>query len=580
MPYDTPYNRMIANNRINTDNTYSNLHAYSNQMYNGRGVFGQGRVSFPDRDGSVVEPTMLSVNPSNYEGGITHRNLEGCGGAMGRTFNHLGMGEDARRLSGPRRLFFVPPFEDKKNSDIRGTGKCESESESDEEMEGDGFFDDAWKGIKNVASKLDPADIIKYGKEGYDLYNKYKGKGDLSLEIHHKHKGGNMNLDIDPFASPMTQAVMRNNGSTSGPIGMGVSGGKRKASSWIEHVKAFAKAKNMNYRDALRSPECKASYKKKGKGVSGGSVLGGPFNDPVNKGKITGLGKKTGSALFAPKGEFALTEKTSNISPIEDVMPDTKPLSLGKVKGGASTEFPRKYNKSTGHKWEGATLGAGFPSDDPIITPQDIFVQRKVTKKGAAKVGSNPATYTPLKKLGSNPATYTPKKKIGANPATYSKTPLIANGVSGGKRGRPRKVLGGSKRKAEDEKPKTKEEEKVTFTKEVPQGLVKPVPRKPQGQGRKKGGMLKQLMKSSTISGTGEYPSSKNITGYGKIPKMAEIIKEVMEKKGCKMAEAKRFIKEAKMKGKGISGGHWYDDLWSGIKKGADFVAPLVPFIV
>jgi len=547
-------------------------------MYNGRGVFGQGRVSFPDRDGSVIEPTSLSVNPSNYEGGITHRNLEGSGGAMGRTFNHLGMGEDARRLSGPRRLFFVPPFEDKKsNAEFYKKEFSDSEtSESEDEegvgteneimsgnLQGEGFFDDAWKGIKNVASKINPADVIKYGKEGYDLYKKYKGKGE------------NMSLDIDPFASPMTRAVMKNNGSTSGPIGMGVSGGKRKASAWIEHVKAFAKSKNMKYRDALRSAECKASYKKKGKGVSGGSVMGGPANDPVNRGKITGLGKKkgkkTGCALFAPKGEFALTEKTSNVSPIEDVMPDTKPLSLGKVKGGASTEFPQKYNKSTGHKWEGATLGAGFPSDDPIITPQDIFVQRKAVKKGKAK-------------LGSNPATYTPKKKIGSNPATWSKTPLIADGVSGGKkRGRPRKIDGGaSKRKAEEEAPKTKEEEsKPKFTQEAPKGLVKPIPRKPQGQGRKKGGMLKQLMKSSTISGTGkDYPSSKNITGYGKMPKMAEIIKEVMAKNGCKAAEAKRFIKEAKTKGKGISGGHWYNDLWSGIKKGAEFVAPLVPFIV
>lgn len=100
--------------------------------------------------------------------------------------------------------------------------------------------------------------------------------------------------------------------------------------------------------------------------------------------------------------------------------------------------------------------------------------------------------------------------------------------------------------------------------------------------------MLKELMRGSTISGGAKmkvgcvepvnYPSTKNITGFGKIPKMVEIIKEVMAKKGCKMAEAKRLIKEAK-KGKGISGGHWYNDLWSGIKEGAKFVAPLVPFI-
>jgi hypothetical protein len=34
---------------------------------------------------------------------------------------------------------------------------------------------------------------------------------------------------------------------------------------WIVHVKAFAKAHGMNYAQAIKSPACKASYKKKGK---------------------------------------------------------------------------------------------------------------------------------------------------------------------------------------------------------------------------------------------------------------------------------------------------------------------------
>ena len=31
---------------------------------------------------------------------------------------------------------------------------------------------------------------------------------------------------------------------------------------WIMHVKDYAKKHNMSYRDALKNPACKASYKK------------------------------------------------------------------------------------------------------------------------------------------------------------------------------------------------------------------------------------------------------------------------------------------------------------------------------
>jgi hypothetical protein len=39
-------------------------------------------------------------------------------------------------------------------------------------------------------------------------------------------------------------------------------------SKWIDHVKAFATKKKMTYRDALKDPKCKSSYKKvEGKGL-------------------------------------------------------------------------------------------------------------------------------------------------------------------------------------------------------------------------------------------------------------------------------------------------------------------------
>lgn len=53
--------------------------------------------------------------------------------------------------------------------------------------------------------------------------------------------------------------------------GAGMSGGKaKKTSAWITHVKAYAVKHKINYRDALRSKECKDSYKKVGAGMSGG----------------------------------------------------------------------------------------------------------------------------------------------------------------------------------------------------------------------------------------------------------------------------------------------------------------------
>lgn len=34
------------------------------------------------------------------------------------------------------------------------------------------------------------------------------------------------------------------------------------ANAWINHVRMFAKKHGMSYRDALRDPKCKSSYKK------------------------------------------------------------------------------------------------------------------------------------------------------------------------------------------------------------------------------------------------------------------------------------------------------------------------------
>lgn len=68
-------------------------------------------------------------------------------------------------------------------------------------------------------------------------------------------------------------------------------------SSWINHVKAFATKHKMSYRDALKDPKCKSSYKKNtdgkglraiarkmhGKGMKGGKVpLNSKIPDPIS----------------------------------------------------------------------------------------------------------------------------------------------------------------------------------------------------------------------------------------------------------------------------------------------------------
>ena len=69
---------------------------------------------------------------------------------------------------------------------------------------------------------------------------------------------------------PVLRAIVlrRLTGKKNAPRGGAKSGGAksggRKASPWIAHVKAYAAKKGINYREALRDPECKKSYKKFG----------------------------------------------------------------------------------------------------------------------------------------------------------------------------------------------------------------------------------------------------------------------------------------------------------------------------
>jgi len=613
MPYDTPYNRMIANRRIADDTVYSDLHAYSNQMATGRGRFDEARLCFPDRDGTMLHNTAQIMNPHDirreyrHDGGISHKNMEGCGGVLGMTFRGIGKGVD-HKLAGSHRLFRIAPMPSNIRTKMAACESSSSGSESDEDdMDGAGFLDTLTSGAKFLGNEFlkDPKKYIDYGKTAYDFAKPYLGKGNE-----------NIRLDIDPFASPMEQAVAQGNAMTSGPIGgkkpmgCGVSGGRRP-SAWIQHVKAFAAANKMKYRDALRCPQCKASYHKSGKGVSGGSVIGGPVNDPVNKGKITGLGrkgKKTGSALFAPKGQFALTDKTTDPAADESGMT-----------GGASTEFPKKYMKSTGHKWEGATLGAGKCGSGPalskLLRKKKKNVVLPVAAPAARQAFAESSTDYATPEDGSNENVY---DEIGEPDDTYED---MATAM-------PLKKYDLAKVTPQAITNKVPSLSKVARRYTADSSVAPPVPRKKKGTGKasdfpiitparirrarkqvggailgadpktyspiplvtkkKSGGMLKQLMKSSTVSGSGKtqvaalepvgYPATANIAGYGKRLKPADkamFIEKIMAMHKVPKTKAAKMLSSMRK-----TGGAWYDDLWSGIKSGVSAVAPILPFIL
>ena len=90
-----------------------------------------------------------------------------------------------------------------------------------------------------------------------------------------------------------------------GPAIFGGKGLKKQGNSWIQYVKAFLAEKNhMNYRDALKDPRCKASYKK-GSGLAGvlGSDATGLFDkygdvvDSIRNGNIKDVANTVGNAV-------------------------------------------------------------------------------------------------------------------------------------------------------------------------------------------------------------------------------------------------------------------------------------------
>ena len=312
---------MVAQNQMLTNMLYADRHAYSNQLYNSQGRFNEMAQHLPD---AVYQQPYYAPRVSNYHGGTTLRNMEGCGardGPMGHTFAHLSLGNDSRRSR-----FEAVPFDRTYGYGLSAGGEG-ADDESDTDC--------------SASAETEIENIVLRSRE--------VGKG----------------LSAGSASTAQPSKYMKSTGGhfEGASLGAGLSAGAKKAkrapSVWILHVKKWAVDHKMSYRDALRDPQMKEAYHKEKKGgflpllpmvasalapvavkgviagvtslikkimgkgasaggVSGGSVLGGPSNDPVNKGRITGMGKKkggravkTGSALFQEKGEFPLNVKSA-----------------------------------------------------------------------------------------------------------------------------------------------------------------------------------------------------------------------------------------------------------------------------
>jgi hypothetical protein len=323
MPFDNAYNRKIAEQENKSNANYATYNAFSNMNY-----LKQARPDRYDRPPILFAKPREYASQIDYSGGITSKNGEGYGSGI-KQLAHLGLGEDTRRFhSKGSGVYGCAKLRDEKDYEMtESESDSESDSESEksgageesEEEEGSGLFDSFKKGAKFVGNLA-----LKHKKEiakavAPAALEKLKEKVPAVAKIVEKAK-----------EIPAAKAALAE-------VGLGKK--KRAPSAWVQHCVAFAKSKGMSYRDALRSGECKSSYKKVGKGVVAiEAPETGPAMSDVEGGKRRMRGKK--AAAVVHKAYTVPLEVNQN--PLIGV-PMRKP----------------GFAKHPGVYFEGASLGAG-----------------------------------------------------------------------------------------------------------------------------------------------------------------------------------------------------------------------------
>jgi len=103
------------------------------------------------------------------------------------------------------------------------------------QMEGSGWFDD----------------VLDAGKN-WEAMGKMKGSGWFDDVLDAGKNALKTSVEVLPDVVQLAKLVK----------GKGAKCGGKKTSPWIAHCKAFAKKHKISYRDALKDPRCKSSYKK------------------------------------------------------------------------------------------------------------------------------------------------------------------------------------------------------------------------------------------------------------------------------------------------------------------------------
>jgi hypothetical protein len=366
MPYDTPYNRMIARNQERTNMRYADMNAYSNEMYNTNMPFSEvyQELRLPVR---TFRPQRSYI--SDYDGGITHRNMEGDGGVLRGMMRPSVLSEDVRPVGMGFADIMRPPKRMGKGRCCKHRRRCDCSDEEDmedmEDMEGGMEAEEAALSrvfgnmkvtpatrpksapatapVEEPVPKTAPAPVGPSKKRSREPSPPKKGKGVKHSKAKHRKefiaemssKTGRKPAELKKDAEVMKEfeAVHQKF------VGSGMSGG------FLPFLASIALP-------FLAKKVIGAFSGKK----EGGAILGGPANDPVNGEKMGGRAKNIGE----PQGTGTA------YMPSTGLHYEGATLGAGSSGGAVVAEMPKKKGRGKGKK-----TGSSLFKTSPIV-PLDI----------------------------------------------------------------------------------------------------------------------------------------------------------------------------------------------------------------
>ena len=619
MPYDTPYNRMISRNQQRTDEEYADYQAYSNQNFLSDGSMGDARGNIRLFPKAVQRDIDM---PLDYSGGITARNMEGGYGPLRHQLNDVALGEDTRRFR--NKSAYTPstyPFA-REGSCYQDRNIYSSESEDDclDDMYGGGVpeHEELLKHLLKLKLPKDVhSEIVEWLEEMDEQGRGMEGRGAIWDFV--KEKAGMLGnfikdniKPIAKFAMPFLKKIPR-----IGPAIEAVTGVIKKvpgaagvlsqyglgrhgrgvvvvespeSGDELSDVRTVGRAMpaammQVNENPLIGVPMRKPGFmkstglhfegaslgagRKRGRPrkVVGGSVIGGPSNDPVNKGKITGgrrkkgkgdseedaelseifdkklkmiepvhklkqavsrasvavpkspedkrkreksdspkapKAKKTGSALFKKKGAFPIETKAGEPLTQDQIVTSGK---LGQGLEGSSEQWTDKLRnwarKQDDNRRKRALAKAGEPLTQDQIVTSGKLGQGRKRRGGAAKSALSAEELA--KKLADlNTKESAFSMPVANTPPKRRASILKAPAVAAAPEPiSPLVRKPAVKRKA----PKVDTEGAYTGMYEDMSNAAE-VPDQGKGKGRKKGGMLKSQLPGSSFSGMGDKKTS------------------------------------------------------------------------